>query len=93
LQGSLTGTTAGTVKYTQPVCSAGYKKIIFVLNGYENTTITRQSIPASQPYSFGFATQAVVTHDDTGATTYDTQLRLPISMGAPVTGIIIVEGY
>lgn len=89
-QTTLAGTTAGTVVSSQPVVTAGYKKFLAYLNGYENTTATAQSVT----YPVAFTAVAAVTFAGvTGSTASLTALTLPASMTAAASGLIVVEGY
>jgi hypothetical protein len=89
VQSTLTGTTAGSVVSSMPYCSQNAKKFVAFLNGYENTTASGQSVYMPVGFTNGRITA------DTGASgaTFDTALRLPKNMAAPVTGMIVIEGY
>ncbi len=86
---TLTGTTAGTITYSQPQSGVA-KKVVMYANGYENTTATAQTIT----YPTAFTNPAVITTNTTGMTlsTSTTALTLPTSMTAAASGVIIVEG-
>lgn len=86
----LSGTTAGTATWTQGGTSPWDKRVIVYLAGYENTTGTAQAIT----FRNAFNNPPAITKDATGgATVSATTLTLPASMGSPVTGYIILEGY
>jgi len=86
---TLTGTTAGSVIWNMPYQGTGYKKAIFYLNGYENTTTTAQTI--TFPTTFTYT--PIVTTSISGISASTTALTLPASMTATATGYIIVEGF
>jgi len=86
---TLTGTTAGSVIWNMPYQGTGYKKAIFYLNGYENTTTTAQTI--TFPTAFTYTPYIITSISGVSATT--TALTLPTSMTATATGYIIVEGF
>lgn len=86
----LNGTTVGTVTYSQSGATPWDKHFVAYLSGYENTTGTAQTITFVNPYNVAPA----VVKDATAASTVSaTTLTLPASMGSPVTGYIILEGY
>jgi hypothetical protein len=87
---TLAGTSAGNVTYTLSGVVPWDKKFLAWLAGYENTTATAQTITFVIPYNHVPA----IVKDATGAATVSaTTLTLPASMGAPVTGYVILEGY
>lgn len=89
-QSTLPGTTAGTAVSSQPFQGTGYKKFIVRLNGYNNTTITAQTIT----FPTAFAQTPVITVNSLPVCAVSTtQLTLPASMSGPITGWVIVEGY
>lgn len=90
-QSTLAGTTAGSVVWSQPFQGNAYKKFVGAAEGYENTTATHQTI--TFPVAFS-QTPAIVSNGGlTGLTVTTTTLTLPASMGATVSGTIIVEGF
>ena len=89
-QAVLTGTTAGSATSYMPAVTAPYKKFLAYLAGYENTTGTAQTV--TFPTAFAHV-PAITANTSSGATVSATTLTLPASMGAPVTGFVIVEGY
>jgi hypothetical protein len=86
----LAGTTAGSVTWTLTGSTPWDKRFVAFLNGYSNTTVTAQTIIFLLPYS---AAPAVVKDATSASTATATTLTLPASMGSPVTGYIILEGY
>jgi len=86
---TLTGTSAGSVIWNMPYQGTGYKKAIFYLNGYENTTATAQTI--TFPTAFTYTPYVITSISGVSATT--TALTLPASMTATATGYVIVEGF
>jgi len=88
--GSLAGTTAGTITYYEPIRQVGLKYFIAYLNGYENTTGAAQMI--TFPLAFGHSPQ-ILQDGTAGASVSASTLTLPISMGAPVTGWIVIVGF
>ena len=102
---STTGTTAGTVQPTvleYPANTsgslAGYKKMIFVFQGYENDTTTNQTLPwptNSPPHknTLGFNATPAIAANTTGLTI--TTLISGLTIIAPnskttYSGIVIV---
>ena len=90
-QTTLTGTTAGSIVWSQPEQGSAYKKFIGYANGYENTTATAQTIT----YPTAFTNTPIISSNSTGMTlsTSTSALTLPASMSATATGWIIIEGY
>ena len=90
-QTTLTGTTAGSVVWSQPEQGSAYKKFVAFANGYENTTATAQTIT----FSTAFTETPIILGNSTGMTltASTTTLTLPASMSATATGMIIIEGY
>ena len=90
-QTTLTGTTAGSIVWSQPFQSGSYKKFIGYASGYENTTATAQTIT----YPTAFTETPMILGNSTGMTlsTSTSALTLPASMSASATGWIIIEGY
>ncbi len=88
--GTLTGTTAGTVTYYEPIRQAGLKVFVAYLNGYRNSTATAQTITFPQ----AFTDSPQILQDATaGASVSATTLTLPASMGAIVSGWLYVVGF
>lgn len=90
-QTTLTGTTAGSVVWSQPEQGSAYKKFVGYASGYENTTTTAQTIT----FPTAFTNAPVISSNSTGMTltASTTTLTLPASMTATATGWIIIEGY
>jgi hypothetical protein len=86
----LSGTTAGTATYSQSGATPWDKRVVVYLAGYENTTATAQAITFLVPYNNA---PAIMKDDTGGAAVTAAVLTLPASMGSPVTGHIILEGY
>jgi hypothetical protein len=86
----LTGTSAGTVTYTQSGNTPWDKRFVAYLAGYENTTGTAQTITFVIAYNNA---PAIIKDSTGGASVSTTTLTLPASMGAPVTGYIVLAGY
>ncbi len=91
-QTTLSGTTAGTVVWSQPFQGGSMKRVLLYFNGYENDTSTAQTIVFSTAFSFS----PMVTNSVTGLTVTATTTTLTIV--APnntqlYSGWIIVEGY
>lgn len=88
---TLTGTTAGSAQWVQPIVGT-YKKFLVYLSGYANTTATAQTITFPTP----FTTAASITSSGgiSGLSVSLTALTLPASMAAGVTdtGVVTVEG-
>lgn len=87
---SLAGTTTGTIYYSQPQVGVGYKKVVLVLDDYENTTTTAQTI--TFPVAFTYTPTITSQPSGFGATVSTTALALPVSMTGAVSGVIVVEG-
>ena len=90
-QNTLTGTTAGSIVWSQPLQGSALKLVILYANGYENTTSTAQSIT----FTKAFTNTPAVLVNTTGMsiTVSATGVTLPASMTAAVTGWIIIAGY
>lgn len=89
-QTTLTGTTAGTALWSQPYTAPSFKKVLVRLAGYQNSTATAQTVTFPTP----FVNAPYLAKDDSGgATASTTTLTLPASMGATVTGWVVVEGF
>lgn len=87
---TLNGTTAGTAKWVMPEQGTGYKKVVVVLTGYENTGTTAQTI--AFPVAFADAAAIVSQPSGFGATVSTAELTLPTGMSSAVSGVIIIEG-
>jgi hypothetical protein len=90
-QTTLTGTTAGSVVWSQPEQGSAYKKFVAFANGYENTTATAQTVT----FSTAFTNTPIIIGNSTGMTitASTTTLTLPASMSTTASGMIIIEGY
>ena len=91
-QSTTNGTTAGTVLMTAVEYKTEYKKYIITFSGYENDTVTNQTIS----YPLPFSTSAVITANNTGLTISTTTSGITITAPNSTTtysGIVIVEGY
>ncbi len=87
---SFAGTSAGTAYYSQPDQANTYKKAVVVLDGYENTGTTAQTI--TFPTAFTYTPTITSQPSGFGATVSTTELTLPVSMSAAVSGVLIIEG-
>lgn len=87
---TLEGTTAGSILYSMLDQGSGYKRVFCLLQGYENTTSTAQTIT----FPVSFSNGAAITSQPSafGATVSTTELTLPASMTGAVSGVIVVEG-
>lgn len=85
----LNGTTAGTLNWVQQQVGVT-KRWIGYLDGYENTTVTAQTVT----FPFPFTAWATITSQPAGfgAVATVTTLTLPASMASAVTGGLVVEG-
>jgi hypothetical protein len=90
-QTELAGTTAGKAISSQPLAGTSFKRFLVFLEGCENTGGTAQTIT----YPIAFTKTPLILSQPTsfGATVSTMKLTLPTSMGAAVTGWIVVEGY
>jgi len=90
-QNTLTGTSAGSIVWSQPMQGSALKLVILYANGYENTTTTAQSIT----FTKAFTNTPAVLVNTTGMsiTVSATGVTLPASMTAVATGWIIIAGY
>lgn len=89
---TLNGTTAGGLIWQWlDSGEGGWKQLVGILDGYENTTATAQTLtfPTAFTYEPEFAQQPT----SFGATADSTTLTLPASMSATVTGLLVVEGF
>ena len=87
--GSLSGTTAGTITYYTPE-QGTFKKFVAVFSGYENDTTTAQTIT----YPFAF-TNVPIIENDTGLTLATTATILTITAPDATTtysGMVIISG-
>ena len=90
-QNTLTGTSAGSIVWSQPLQGSALKLVIMYANGYENTTTTAQSIT----FTKAFTNTPAVLVNTTGMTitVSTTGVTLPTGMTAAATGWIIIAGY
>ena len=89
-QTTLAGTTAGTFVWSMPGESSSYKRFVGHYTGYNNTSATAQTVTYPVPFT---QPPKITSNDGPSGSTSATALTLPASMGTPVTGWIIVEGY
>jgi hypothetical protein len=90
-QTTLTGTSAGSIIWSQPLQGSALKLVILYASGYENTTTTAQSISFTKAFSNTPAT--LVNTTGMTITVSATGVTLPASMTAAATGWIIIAGY
>jgi hypothetical protein len=90
-QNTLTGTTAGSIIWSQPLQGSALKLVILYASGYENTTTTAQSITFTTAFKNTPAT--LVNTTGMSITVSATGVTLPASMTAAATGWIIIAGY
>jgi len=90
-QNTLTGTTAGSIIWSQPMQGSALKLVILYASGYENTTTTAQSITFTKAFTNTPAT--LVNTTGMSITVSATGVTLPASMTAAATGWIIIAGY
>jgi len=90
-QNTLTGTSAGSIVWSQPLQGSALKLVILYANGYENTTSTAQSITFTKAFTNTPAT--LVNTTGMSITVSTTGVTLPASMTATATGWIIIAGY
>ena len=90
-QNTLTGTSAGSIVWSQPMQGSALKLVVMYANGYENTTTTAQTIT----FTKAFTNTPAVLVNTTGMTitVSTTGVTLPTSMTAAATGWIIIAGY
>jgi len=90
-QNTLTGTSAGSIVWSQPMQGSALKLVILYASGYENTTTTAQSIT----FTKAFTNTPAVLVNTTGMsiTVSTTSVTLPTSMTATASGWIIIAGY
>jgi len=90
-QTTLTGTSAGSIVWSQPMQGSALKLVILYANGYENTTTTAQTIT----FTTAFTNTPAVIVNTTGMsiTVSTTGVTLPTGMTAAATGWIIIAGY
>ena len=90
-QNTLTGTSAGSIVWSQPLQGSALKLVILYANGYENITTTAQTIT----FTKAFTNTPAVLVNTTGMTitVSTTGVTLPTSMTAAATGWIIIAGY
>ena len=90
-QNTLTGTTAGSIIWSQPLQGSALKLVVLYASGYENTTTTAQSITFTKAFTNTPAT--LVNTTGMSITVSATGVTLPASMTAAATGWIIIAGY
>jgi hypothetical protein len=90
-QNTLTGTSAGSIVWSQPMQGSALKLVILYASGYENTTTTAQSITFTTAFTKTPAT--LVNTTGMSITVSATGVTLPASMTAAATGWIIIAGY
>jgi len=90
-QNTLTGTSAGSIIWSQPMQGSALKLVILYANGYENTTTTAQSITFTKAFTNTPAT--LVNTTGMSITVSATGVTLPASMTAAASGWIIIGGY
>jgi len=90
-QNTLTGTSAGSIVWSQPMQGSALKLVILYANGYENTTTTAQSITFTK--AFTNTPAVIVNTTGMSITVSTTGVTLPTSMTAAATGWIIIAGY
>jgi hypothetical protein len=90
-QTTLTGTSAGSIVWSQPLQGSAFKLVILYASGYENTTTTAQSITFTK--AFTNTPAVIVNTTGMSITVSATGVTLPASMTAAATGWIIIGGY
>jgi hypothetical protein len=90
-QNTLTGTSAGSIIWSQPLQGSALKLVILYASGYENTTTTAQSISFTKAFTNTPAT--LVNTTGMTITVSATGVTLPASMTAAATGWVIIAGY
>lgn len=90
-QTTLSGTTSGSVVWSEPIQGTSYKKFVAYFNAYENTSATAQTI--TFPTAFSFTPIIIGNNTGTTPSATTTTLTLPVSMSATASGFIIIEGY
>jgi hypothetical protein len=89
-QTTLAGTTAGSFLWSMPGEGSSYKRFVGHYTGYNNASATAQTVTYPVPFT---QPPKITTNDGPSGSTSATTLTLPASMGTPVSGWIIVEGY
>jgi len=90
-QNTLTGTSAGSIIWSQPMQGSALKLVILYANGYENTTTTAQSITFTK--AFTNTPAVIVNTTGMSITVSATGVTLPASMTAAASGWVIIGGY
>jgi hypothetical protein len=91
-QTTKTGTTAGSVVWSEPEQGSARKSAILYLSGYENATGTAQAI--TLPASFATVGYVVTSGGScAGVAISGATVTLPSSMGSTQTGLCKIEGY
>ncbi len=91
---NLAGTSAGSVKWSQPATGSGYKLTVLNFAGYQNTSAVSQSITFTTPYTTGTTPVAIGSSFCSGLTITALSVSLPTLMilGAD-SGACLVVGY
>ena len=90
-QNTLTGTSAGSIVWSQPMQGSALKLVVLYANGYENTTTTAQRITFTKAFT---NTPAVIVNTTGMSITVSAAgVTLPTSMTATASGWIIIAGY
>lgn len=92
-QTTLSGTTAGSILYSEPLQGSSLKIFAAYASGYENNTTTSQTIT----YATAFTNPPIVVGNNTGLTLVTTSATT-LTITAPnnttlFTGNIIIAGY
>jgi len=90
-QNTLTGTTAGSIIWSQPLQGSALKLVVLYASGYENTTTTAQSITFTK--AFTNTPAVIVNTTGMSITVSTTGVTFPASMTAAASGWIIIGGY
>jgi len=90
-QTTLTGTSAGSIVWSQPLQGSALKLVVLYASGYENTTTTAQSITFTK--AFTNTPAVIVNTTGMSITVSTTGVTLPASMTAAASGWIIIGGY
>jgi hypothetical protein len=90
-QTTLTGTSAGSIIWSQPLQGSALKLVVLYASGYENTTTTAQSITFTK--AFTNTPAVIVNTTGMSITVSTTGVTLPASMTAAATGWVIIAGY
>lgn len=89
---TLTGTSAGSVQWSQPMQGIAFKQVMMYFNGYENTTASAQTI--TFPVSFLNMPIAMSAGCPASGFSFNgASASMPVSQGSPFTGQCILGGY